>query len=80
MIEMTHTCPSMMDPDLRRRVCEGSYVVDPDRVAEAMLQRALVFQPSAPAAQTGSGVLVPPQLDGSRGTVEHDACARLDTA
>jgi hypothetical protein len=32
--------PQSLIPELRRRVAEGEYVVDPQAVAEAMLRRA----------------------------------------
>lgn len=80
MIEMPHTFPQMIDPELRRRVCDGRYVVDARGVAEAMLLRGLVplwtAQPAAPA----SGVLVADQLEGPRRTVQHDARPGIDMA
>lgn len=64
--------PSGIDPELRRLVAEGRYVVDPRVVAEAILQRL--------RDRRLSRVLVAPELLNGRavGVDEHDAGAGFD--
>jgi hypothetical protein len=93
MIEMTNTSPYVVDPQLKRRVCDGQYVIDAHGVAEAMLSRGILStstststsaSASASASESkpaGSGVLVTGQLHGiSARTAEDDARTGVDSA
>jgi hypothetical protein len=55
-----------IDPELRRRVADGTYVVDPHAVAEAMLRRRARLS----EAVRFSRMLVAAKLDGHAGGIE----------
>jgi Anti-sigma-28 factor, FlgM len=57
--------PHRVDPELRRRVASGEYVVDPHAVAEAMLRRARIAE-----AERFSRMLVAAQRERLAGGVE----------
>jgi hypothetical protein len=87
MIEMTNTSPYVVDPQLKRRVCDGQYVIDAHGVAEAMLSRGILSTSTSASASAseskpaGSGVLVTGQLHGiSARTAEDDARTGVDSA
>lgn len=78
MNQVRHTRLDVIDPDLRRRVIEGRYVVDASRVAEAVLRCATIV---AEATRLGelrivsrrlSLMLVPAQDDWTAVAAEQD--------